>query len=380
MLSARRCAALAVVIVLPLAVAGAQDLVAECVNGAPSVPAGIAADANAAALLDRLSWSKSYADYAQLVAVVGPVATFDSIAQRGKALLEVSGDLSAYSVPQQALEWRLAVLRQGMAPLTMAAINAGSIPSYSALAVSPTLTAGQITFVRDAAGVRTTLVFDAAKPVPAIALCAIARTTTNYLAFLSKDAFQKVADDYARAVKHWNTYIEQGYSMTLIERLGNSCRLGPFNWVVAPTVAGRCSEKPWKTLGPPAVRTIFVHPSAGLAPVFDSSSTARATSVTEWYGFVWTPFSGDKILPFGASVATMFPQTGRPQIGGMVHTPYGKVGVFRSGKSVNDRRGRVVIMADLVGWVPGNRAETGKQLTGLLVKKVGQVLVPIAKP
>ena len=379
MLSRTRWAALTLVAALPLARAGAQNVASECVNGAPVIPAGIAADPSAAALLESLSWQKSYADYARLVVAVGPVATFDSITQRGRALLAVSGIDGALDTQRDALEWRLRALRLGISPLTMAAIGAGSIPSYSALAVTPGAAAGTVSFVRDSAGNRTALAFDAAKPVPAIALCAIARTTTNYLTFLSKPAFKAVADDYARALKHWNVYIENGYSMTLIERLGNSCRLGLLNFIVAPTVAGRCSDKPWEVLGPPTVRTIFIHPSAGLAPVFDTSSTARATSIAEWYGILFTPFNGDRILPFGASVATMFPQTGRPQIGAVVHTPIGKAGWFRSGNSTADKRGRFVLMADVVGWVPGNRAETGKQLSGLIVKKVGQVLEPVAR-
>jgi hypothetical protein len=371
MLTARRIAAIAAASCVRVASIAAQNPAQDCVRGAPVVPSA-AADTTAARLLGRLSWNTSYADYASITASAGPVAALDSIVKRGDALLAVSGNLSAVAAAKEARDSRLTALR--------GELSAGTMPSVSALSVTPRLAPNEVDYVKDQSGSRPVLVFDPSNPLPAIALCAVAKTTTSLLDAIARPQFQAVAAEYATAVKHWDTYVKGGYSMTLIERLGNSCRLGFLDWIVATTTASRCRSEPWKTLGPPVVRTIFVHPSAGWAPVFDRTSAGRAASIVEWYGLLATPFVGDRMLPFGVSFSTMYPDAGEPSLGATIHTPLGSYAAFRSGSSMFDKRGRFLLVADATSWIPGNNGGTASRMLGLFGAKAEQALSLVARP
>src|SRR5262249_9938887 len=176
-------------------------------------------------------------DYAWISRSAGPVGALASIAKRGDALLAVSGNLSAVAAAKEARDSRLTVLRGELSALTVGQLAAGTTPSFSALSVTPRLAPNEVDYVKDQGGNRPVLVFDPANPLPAIALCAVAKTTTSLLNAIARPQFQAVAAEYATAVKHWDTYVKGGYSMTLIERLGNSCRLGILDWIVATTTA-----------------------------------------------------------------------------------------------------------------------------------------------
>jgi hypothetical protein len=353
--------------------AGAQDLVSQCVNGAPSIPTSSPHAADASQLLARLAWRDAYADYAKIAADADPVAAFDSIVARGEALLVVVGVPANLDPARQALEFRLATLRTAASGLSRADLANGRTPSYSALSVSPVTGAKQVDFVKDATGNRTRLDFDVPDPSPAIALCAIARTVTSFFEQVAKPEYQRVANEYSTAVRHWNTYINEGYSMTFVERLGNSCRLGPADWIVAPTVAGRCGSKPWKHLGPPMFRTVFVHPSGGWIPVFDKNTGGRTAAVVEWYGIVATPFVGDRLLPIGVSFTSVFPDAGTRGNGIVLHVPFGHVAWVKNGITA-EKRGRLVVTGDIAGWIPSNRIATARDLVGLFSTRAKGVL------
>lgn len=365
----------------PFATSAPADPVSDCVNGAPTIPADVSANPDAAHRLSLLSWQTSYADYANIVASVGPLAALDSIQARGDNLLAIAGDLSAVDAPRQALLRRLAIVRAEAASKTLDQIANGAV-NVNALSVTPGRSGDDVLFVKDTDGVRSALTFAAANPVPAIALCAMARTTTNLFEAISRPGYRAVANEYATAVKHWQIYLDRGYSMTFVERLGNSCRLPkPIGWIVATTLYAthRCSDQPWTKLGPPIARTIFVHPAAGWAPVYDEQRAGQASSVVEWYGVLWSPFHKDTFLPFGVSFASMFPEVGTHQLGAVIHTPLGRAGVFKSGNSTVDRRGRIVLMLDATSWFPGNKASTAKDLLSLFGSKAFSALAAAAR-
>jgi hypothetical protein len=163
--------------------------------------------------------------------------------------------------------------------------------------------------------------------------------------------------------------------MTLIERLGGSCRLGPLNYIVATATVNRCRSGASAPLGPPTRRTIFVHPSAGVAPILRDSSSFRPVSVFEWYGLLVHRYRGERLDTWGVSVATAFPDQGPRRIGAMVHTPITKIGVFEARGGNDDWRGRVVLTADVIGWVPGIRSSARSVARATLLSR----LVPIAK-
>ena len=351
--------------------------VRECVNADPRLPEGTRGATQVAERLQAVAWRSNYEAYLRLLSTDGPVAVLDEILERGDALIETIGPLAGeHALLHSALSTRLATIRAELdrsprpTPITLA-----RIPDVGDLRPVAAPVAGQVLFVRGLNGTRTRLTFSSVEPLPPIALCAIAQSAYLYLDYLQLDELERIAEQYAEQSRRWDLYIERGYSMTLIERLGGSCRLGPLNYVVATATVERCRTGALPPLGPPSRRTIFVHPSAGVAPILRDSSSFRAVSVFEWYGILFHRYRGDRLDTWGASVATAFPDQGPRRIGAMLHTPIGKVGVFEARGGTSDWRGRVVLTADIIGWVPGVRRSARDVAGPALVAR----LVPLAR-
>jgi hypothetical protein len=98
-------------------------------------------------------------------------------------------------------------------------------------------------------------------------------------------------------------------------------------------------------------------------------------SVLEWYGLLVHRYRGDRLDTWGVSVATAFPDLGPRRFGAMVHTPLAKVGVFEARGGSDEWRGRVVLTADVMGWVPGIRRSARSVASATLLAR----LVPIAR-
>ncbi len=364
----------ALLLAAPLRTVRAQvdSLVGRCVNGAPSIPAAYATRALNDALA-RLSWRTAYRDYTDLMASDGALAAYDTLLGRARALLALTGDGHGRYAPDSAA--MLAQLRRVRAGLAAAArppaLVPESVPSYAALQPVPDpLTPGQVIF-----GAHV-LVFTDSAPLPAIALCSASLSAYALMDYLQKPALDAAAREYAQDAARWDLYVHDGYSMTLLERLGNSCRLGPLNWLVATTRAPHCADTGLPSLGPPTMRTVFVHPSGGLMPVLDSTGAFRTATVVEWYGLVFHQYSGNSMRSYGISVASEFPDRGRHRIGVLVHTPLGKVGYFEARGGVEGRRGQFTFTADILGWVPGVKAAARSVETSALAARLGAIAKP----
>ena len=355
----------------------AAQPVRECTNANPTVPAGVSDAGNISSLINELAWRTSHDEYVRILTTDGPVAVLDEIRARGEDLLNAIGPLTGeHASLHSALDARLATIRADLersprpTPITVA-----RVPDIGDLRPVAAPVAGQVLFVRNAAGARTRLAFSNVEPLPPIALCAIAHSAYLYLDYLQLDELERIAEQYAEQSRRWDLYIERGYSMTLIERLGGSCRLGPLNYIVATATVSRCRSGTLPPLGPPTRRTIFVHPSAGVAPILRDSSSFRPVSVFEWYGILFHRYRGERLDTWGASIATAFPDLGPRRIGAMVHTPLGKIGVFEARGGTDDWRGRVVLTADVMGWVPGVRGSARDVASPALIAR----LIPLAR-
>lgn len=358
-------------------VAAFAQPVRECTLADPKVPAGAAGAGDVAPRLEAVAWRHSYDEYLRILSNAGPVAVLDEIRDRGDALLGSVGPLTAEQAAiRSTLSNRLTTIRAalerapGPTPITVA-----QVPDIGDLRPIAAPVAGEVLFVRAGTGARMRLRFENAAPLPAIALCAIAHSAYLYLDYLQLDTLQAIANQYAEQSRRWDLYIERGYSMTLIERLGGSCRLGPLNYIVATATVSRCRSGSLPPLGPPTRRTIFVHPSAGIAPILTDSSSFRPLSVFEWYGILFHRYRGERLDSWGVSVASAFPDHGPHRIGLMLHTPITKVGVFEARGGTDDWRGRVVLTADVMGWVPGFRSSARTVASPALLAR----LVPIAR-
>ncbi len=355
----------------------AAQPVRECTNANPTVPAGVSNAGDVSSLLQELAWRASHEDYIRTLATDGPIAVLDEIRARGEDVLDAIGPLNdEHRLLYTALDTRLTFIRGELersprpTPITVA-----RVPDIGDLRPVAAPVAGQVLFVRNPAGARTRLSFSTTEPLPPIALCAIAHSAYLFLDYLQLDQLERIAAQYAEQSRRWDLYVERGYSMTLIERLGGSCRLGPLNYVVATATVSRCRSGTLPPLGPPTRRTIFVHPSAGVAPILRDSSSFRPVSVFEWYGILFHRYRGERLDTWGASIATAFPDLGPRRIGAMVHTPLGKIGVFEARGGTNDWRGRVVVTADVMGWVPGVRGSARDVASPALIAR----LVPVAR-
>jgi len=358
------------------AASAAAQPVRECVVADPKVPANAQSAGAVRSRLDAVAWRHSHEEYLRILSTDGPLAVLDEIRDRGDALLTVVGPLTAEQTAiRAALSERLTTIRAelerapGSTPITVA-----RIPDVGDLRPIAAPVAGQVLFVRAANGTRTRLSFSAA-PLPPIALCAIAHSAYLYLDYLQLDTLRKIANEYAALSRRWDLYVERGYSMTLIERLGGSCRLGPLNYIVATATVSRCRSGSMPPLGPPTRRTIFVHPSAGIAPILTDSSYFRPVSVVAGSLNLFHRYRGKRLDTWGVSVASAFPDQGPRRIGAMVHTPITKIGIFEARGGTDEWRGRVVLTADVIGWVPGFRRSARSVASPALMAR----LVPIAQ-
>lgn len=347
-LTARRALILAL---CPLALVRELDAqVPECVNGASTFRGHGAAAEALQPQLDALLWRSAHADYARLFSAHGALTAYDTLTARAAALLVATNARNRSPIELLALEARLTAIR---AALHSAQPIPTELPDYSDLAVQTGLTNGVADFV-ESGGERIPLRFAGDALVSAIALCATARTVHSFMDLLANDQLNAVAQDYADASRRWDLYVEKGYSMTFLERWGNSCR--PGYQLIAIAAIARCRSKGIDPLGPPSVRTIFAHPSAGLSAYRSGTTNFPAVSVMEWYGLVGHKFARDRILSLGVSAATFYPLDGRPMNGILVHTPVGKVGAFDLANFSPTRRPQIVMTADVAGWIPGIRS------------------------
>jgi hypothetical protein len=381
-----RTARLSAVVVLAAAVAsiaGAQP-VAECVRGDPRVPDGASADPVVAERLSRLAWRQSYPDYVAVLAIASPATVVDTIIGRAEALLGVVGPYpDSFDADTTLLFRRLGEIRTALAtsPAT-SPISVERIPSFAHLRPAPDLVnPGVVVFVGGDPQ-RVNLSFEPTNPLPAIAICAAYWSTHRFLDHLQAPALDTTAREYARLSARWEEYVERGFSLTLVERLGHSCRLGPLNWVVATATAHRCGTDDLPPLGPPRARSIFVHPSAGVAPILADSSSFSAAAVVEWYGLLVHRYSDDGMETYGASVATVYPDDGAQRLGVMVHLseipftsiPLPKIGIFEGVTGGGSSwRGRVFLTADVVGWVPGVRRSARELAVQPLVTRLARI-------
>jgi hypothetical protein len=352
--------------------AQANAWAAQCANGAPAIPAALSTAARANALR-RLAWRSAHGNYTALIASEGALAAYDTLLARARQLIALTGDGGGRYAPDSAA--MLARLRRVRAGLALAApppsVAPDSLPPFAALAPVPDpFDTATVTFGLHA------LVFADSTPLPPIALCAASQSAHSLLDYLQSPALRAAATAFAQASARWNVYVRDGYSMTLLERLGNSCRLGPVTWLVATTRAPHCADRALPSLGPPIMRTVFVHPSGGLVPVLDSTGAFRTATVMEWYGLIVHQYSGTSLRSYGVSVASEFPDRGRHRIGLLVHTPLGAVGYFEARGGLEGRRGRFTFTADLMGWVPGMKAAARGVQTSALAQRLGAIVNP----
>lgn len=324
----------------------AQTPARDCVAGTLSIIRYAPASTAAEALLQELLWQGGREDYARARLTRGAAAGLDLIAERAEALLVVTATDSLHPVEAKAFRQELALVR---AAPELAGSNPTSLRSYAKFAPATGDEAGQVAFLET-----LTLRFDSARPEAGIALCAAARTVRRYMELLAQPRLREVAEKYATAVERWDLYIDRGYSMTFIERLGHSCR--GLQYLVAQTAIRSCRRKGVEPLGPPTLRTVFAHPSGGLAIYRDDSTNFPALSVVEWYGILAHRFVRKRLDTYGLSVASFYPQLGQPRLGLLLHTPLGKIGAYDFKDFDLQAKPHIVLSADIVGWIPGIRS------------------------
>ena len=341
--------------------------VAACTQGNPHFAAGD--DSAAAAALDRLLWKTSYSTYINVQRRLGSVAAFDTLKERGAALLaRVPGSTDTVNrAARAALLDRIATQRAILAT----GLQSNGVPSRNL--VQPVMLK-----MRDGdndgfanMGQDVPVDFNGGGRLTATAICAVAGTMARYLEYLLEPALDSIATRYHTAVTHWDLFIKEGYSMTLVERLAASCRLGFIGFIINPI--RRCTSAASFDLEPPSDGIVFVHPSAGIAPLLRADSTFRSAALAEIYGYIHHDYSADKIATWGVSLAWAFVESGPSRAGGIIHTPWGTVGFFGRG----GERGVVTVSADVLGWVPGVRSAVSALKDARLNSVLSQ-LAPLA--
>jgi hypothetical protein len=316
-----------------------------CVNGAPTLSASDGKAAHEA--LDSLLWRSSFHSYAVIVTTSAPLAGFDTIVNRGERLLALTRQHDS-----STLAPTIATLRQLLSDERSRLGSSLTLDGRSLLrpvdARSLKIMSGGIHPGRYRMG-DVDVDIDSANQSIAVSVCALASTAARYLEYLVEPQLKVIATNYATAAAHWQLFVDEGYSMTLVERLGASCRLWIIGWIIDPL--RDCSQRPNRSLEPPTAQVVFVHPTVGLAPIFKGDSTVQHLAIVEWYGFLHNSYSSTKITSFGLAIASSYFEVGRSGLGGVLKSPWGTVGVF-------DRkadRALVTVSADVLGWVPGIR-------------------------
>ena len=344
---ASRIGALALALGAASSVRAQQELVLKCVNGAPELNA--TDPEMARATFDRLLWRTSFENYQTLQSTAGALAAFDSIVARGRELLVQSGNAQTLATERGLLETKLADARVNLISMLRSDgrfLREGAAVDAQSLKVSPnTNVAGHFRV-----GLNVDIdVSDNTRPV-AMSICAVAVTASRFLEYMDEPALRQIASEYEHATRHWDMFLAQGYSMTLVERFAASCRLPYIGWLIDPV--RNCSRDPGRSLEPPSQQWLFFHPTVGLAPVFRSDTSIRNLVIVEGYGYLHHFYGATKIRTIGLSVAGAQPEIGRARLGGVLHTPWLTGGVFWR----KSERPLYVFSADVAGWIPGVRA------------------------
>jgi len=328
-----------------------DSVVVRCVRGDPQFET---TDSQAArGELDRLLWRKSYADYVRTQTTRGALAAFDSITARtGRLLTEVGGPGALQPVANSLQDRFVAAradLAQHLTPDGLRLRDREVVQSVPFQIEASTQTPGRVRLGLDAS-----FDIDATNRLAVVAICAGANTAQGFLESLMKDEFKRVAAGYARTVKEWDMFVESGYSMTLVERLAASCRLWIIGRIINPL--RNCSKSPDRSLGPPRHQWVFVHPSAGLAPLFKKDSLYQALGIVEWYGYMGHVYGESDVKTIGVTFASSYVDAGKAGYGGVLRTPWGSLGMF--GRKSNGPL--YTVSADVLGWIPSVRrgAET----------------------
>lgn len=340
---------LSVALMLAARALSAQDTKAqaECSNYQPAYRATDPPALGAA--LKRATWPT--AEFDKVLVDSGPAATLRRVRLHGTELVEqtLGGTLErpvAWIAVDSVLQLIIAGLQQGR----RGTITATDVPDMGALrTVQPPLGSGLLI-----AGER--LPFEEEDRVSSVAICAVASSAYALLEFLLKAELDRTAATYAAIGERWELFAASAYSMTWVERMAASCRLSVVSFMLSPTSQcwrrHRC-RKQWALaeLEPPRWRTVFAHPTAGLEPILKADSAYRTATMAEWYGILRLEYKGDAIRTWGLSVATAHFASDRYAAGGVLHTPFGRVGVF------DGRGGRTLVMlsGDLLRWSPQAR-------------------------
>jgi hypothetical protein len=331
------------------------QVVSQCVNGAPAFAS---TDPKAARdLLQRLLWRHAHADYTNLLKERGALATFDSIRSRGDSLVAIA--VRAQREPPPGRD-SLPIVRDSLASRldSARARVARELPRPSAMAIRPgaadrgfdatplkifeTAVAGR---VRLGQNVRVDITDE--NRVVAVAICATAVTASRFLELMLEPRLTEIANEYQRSVDRWRMFIDNGYSMTLWERLAASCRLSFIGHILNPLA--KCDRKEGESLDPPMNQFLFVHPLAGLAPVLKADTLYRNVGIVELYGYMQHVYGDRSMQTYGLSFAASSLPERDGRLGGVLRTPYGIVGAFYRGK---ERSPLWVVSADVIDWIP----------------------------
>ena len=357
---------------LLLAAAASAPVVAQgdqqrCVQGAPAFAASDSPMLHQS--LRRLAWASAYSDYVRIQSTESPLAAFDSIASRSAALLKLANvDASSLGAVAASLQQRMLEARREVAEKTQ----------KGALAIDPGETVNSAQFKPEAHPMipgRVTIrglniEFSDSTRVAAIAVCAAAHTAGRFLEYLMEPGLAAIARRYEASATRWKLFVTKAHSMTLVERLGASCRLAWLSYVISPVA--RCNWSDASSLDPPTHQWLFAHPLSGLAPVGRGDTLYRTAIVAQWYGYLNHRYTTAGMSSWGIAFATLHPQLGQPLIGGVAHTPWLGAGVF----SRKSERPVYVLSADILGWIPSVRSALGDLRTDWLRQASARLAAP----
>lgn len=328
--------------------ATAQDAkqVSNCVNGAPELTAADGQPARDA--LARLLWRSSHSDYVKIQSTRGAPVAFDSIVARSEVLFGLTKGSRA-----SPLDGAVSTLRQRLATarseLTVA-LGPDSLAAQRPIDATPlNLSPDDDNPSRSRLGGDVNIDIDSVTRPIAAAICASGGTASRFLEYLMEPRLKEIAKSYVDATKHWDLFVEGGYSMTFVERLAASCRLWFAGRLINPL--RNCSRAPGRSLEPPSHQIVFVHPSAGVAPLFKGDSVFQQLAIVEWYGYMHHSYGDARVYTFGLAFASSHAEVGPSRHGGVLRTPWGSAGVFAR----KSERPLYTVSADVLGWVPGVR-------------------------